>query len=182
MRAAFARYGECLFLDFIKRKLNRLNWRYIGPCVIDGYKKVRVVAECILVSERAASYVFVLRSLFEMSENCRTKECVYAVFADGFFSDDILTASGIGDTCRFFGTNITYCRKTGPTSLVEHDHNYQDLTFQSRPVDLSQHETNADLGGKKRSLGCMQAPQSKHSSRRRIKSSREVASSISGKE
>ena len=101
MRANFARYGDCLFLDFMKRKLNSINWPYIGPAVIDGYKKVRVVAEGIFVSERKSAYAFVLNALFDMSEGCRGKDEVYAVFADNFFSDDILEMAGIGDTCKY---------------------------------------------------------------------------------
>lgn len=114
MRAAFVTCRECLFLDFMKRKLNRLNWPYIGPCVIDRYKKVRVVAEDILVSEKADSYSFVLRSLFDMSGDYRKKEHVYAVFPDGFFSDDILTASGIGTTCRYFWDQYHLLQKDWP--------------------------------------------------------------------
>ena len=102
MRANFSRYGECLFMDFLKRKLNDINWPYIGPCVLDGYKTVRVVAEGIFASEREDAYTFVLRSLFEMSVNTRSKDNVHAVFADGFFSDDILNKAGIGDTCKYF--------------------------------------------------------------------------------
>lgn len=102
MRANFSRYGECLFLDFMKRKLNCINWPYIGPCVIDGYKKVRVVAEGIFASEREDAYTFVLLSLFEMSGYTRLREDVHAVFADGFFSDTILEKAGIGATCKYF--------------------------------------------------------------------------------
>jgi hypothetical protein len=50
MRRSFELYGDVLFLDMMKRKLNSLHWPYVGPVVLNGNKKIEVAAEGILVT------------------------------------------------------------------------------------------------------------------------------------
>ena len=73
MRANFKLFGETIFLDACKRKLNHLHWPYIGPVVIDSDNHIQVVCESICCGELVDAYAFVMRSLLSF-------DCLYAFF------------------------------------------------------------------------------------------------------
>jgi hypothetical protein len=52
MRAAFEAYGECLFLDAIKRQQHSLHWPYIAIVVLDGDKKIFEACKSISCAEQ----------------------------------------------------------------------------------------------------------------------------------
>jgi hypothetical protein len=85
MRADWEDYGNVLFLDAMKRQLNSVHWRYIGPCVLDGYKKVCVVAEAICVSELIDGYAWIVEMLANMGPR-RALSRVFIIFGDGIFA------------------------------------------------------------------------------------------------
>ena len=99
MRAAFELFGEVLFLDAMKRKLNSLHWPYVGPVVIDGDKEIFVVAEGFVVGEHHEAYAWVLNSLFDMAPGC-TREQVYVLYGDLFVDNAILDQCGMSDITK----------------------------------------------------------------------------------
>ena len=56
MHQHFLRYGDILFLDAQKRDMNKPGWPYIGPVVKDNENKIRLVTECICISESMEMY------------------------------------------------------------------------------------------------------------------------------
>jgi hypothetical protein len=52
MRSAFESFGECIFLDAMKRQQNSLHWPYIAMVVLDGDKKIFVACKSISCAER----------------------------------------------------------------------------------------------------------------------------------
>jgi hypothetical protein len=99
MRADLEQYGDVLFLDAMKRQQNSLYWPYIGPVVIDGDKKVRVIAESIVCTERLESYQFVLESVFSMTPGF-DKSSIRLIFGDGIMGQSLLQSLGIETTCH----------------------------------------------------------------------------------
>ena len=84
MRRSFELYGDVLFLDMMKRKLNSQHWPYIGHVVLNGNKKIEVAAEGILVTESIPGYDFVIKAMLEMAPNWKT-ESINAICGDGTF-------------------------------------------------------------------------------------------------
>jgi hypothetical protein len=99
MRADLEQYGDVLFLDAMKRQQNLLYWPYIGPVVIDGDKKIRVIAESIVCTERLESYQFVLESVFSMTPGF-DKSSIRMIFGDGIMGQSLLDRVGIATTCH----------------------------------------------------------------------------------
>ena len=73
----------------MKRKKNVHLWPYIGPVVMNDLKKTCVICESFMLEERNTAYYFVLKSIFLMAPNHK-KHNLKVVYADGFFSKDIL--------------------------------------------------------------------------------------------
>jgi len=94
MRRSFELYGSCLFLDMMKRSMSNLHWPYVGPVVLDGQKKICVVAEGFVCGEIHEAYSFVLKSIFEMAP-AKKKEDVGVVFSDSFLNDTVLRSVGM---------------------------------------------------------------------------------------
>jgi hypothetical protein len=61
MRADWEDSGNAIFLDAMKRQLNTIHWPYIGPCILDGYRRVAVVCESICVAEKIMAYSWIMR-------------------------------------------------------------------------------------------------------------------------
>ncbi|MGH7954494.1 MAG: hypothetical protein ACREOZ_00885, partial [Gloeomargaritales cyanobacterium] len=119
MRFAFERHGLLVCLDAMKRQLNNLKWPYIGPVVIDGYKKVSVVAEAFVNAERLDTYAFVMRSIFEMAPG-RPKEKVTAIYGDCFLKQSLLESLGMADTTRLFWDHYHLLQQVWPKRLGPH--------------------------------------------------------------
>jgi hypothetical protein len=99
MRANLEQYGDILFLDAMKRQQNSVYWPYIGPVVIDSDKKVRVIAESIVCTERLESYQLVLESVFSMTPDY-DKLLMRLIFGDGIMGQSLLKQLGIATTCH----------------------------------------------------------------------------------
>jgi hypothetical protein len=69
MRADWEDFGHTIFLDAMKRQLNSIHWPYFGPCVLDAFKKVAVVAESICAQERIVAYAWYVFLSFRFVEN-----------------------------------------------------------------------------------------------------------------
>jgi hypothetical protein len=146
-RAAFEQYGDVIFLDCMKRKLNSVDWPYIGPVVLDGENKIAVIIESICCSERLEAYEFVLNAAFDFTPG-RPRQSVKVIYGDGIMSDRLLVNLGIMDSCKLcldtyhllhvdwprkFGVQMFQSMKSGLTGLVfskkEEDYNvhYEEL-------------------------------------------------------
>jgi hypothetical protein len=115
MREAWVPYGDVLFLDSMKRQMNKLHWPYIGPCVLDDELRVQPVCECLIKSESLDSYAFVLNALFEMETN-RQKQTVWIIFADGFLTNALLPLVGVSvETTRIIWNHFYLNNDVWPT-------------------------------------------------------------------
>ena len=66
MHQDLLRYGDILFLDAQKRDMNKPGWPYIGPVVKDNENKIRVVTECICISESMEMYQWIIEAMKDM--------------------------------------------------------------------------------------------------------------------
>ena len=94
MRKAWIRYGNVIFLDAMKRKLNSLHWKYIGPVALDNEKRIVQLCECLCVEEEIAYYAWVLQKLEEF-EPRRKLISVRLMYADGLLTDTLLNMLGL---------------------------------------------------------------------------------------
>ncbi|KAI2495957.1 hypothetical protein MHU86_18567 [Fragilaria crotonensis] len=99
MRAAFEAYGECLFLDAMKRQQNSLHWPYIAIVVLDGDKKIFVACESISCAERIETYAWICNFVFTHAPR-RPRKDVLMIFSDCFVTSALLQSLGIEDTCN----------------------------------------------------------------------------------
>jgi hypothetical protein len=100
MRADWEDYGNVIFLDAMKRQLNSIHWPYIGPCILDGYRKVAVVCESICIAEKIMAYAWIMRMLASMGPR-RQLSRVAVIFGDGIFAgDSLLKILEIENTCK----------------------------------------------------------------------------------
>ena len=99
MRAAFEAFGECIFLDAMKRQQNALHWPYIAMVVLDGDKKIFVACESISCAERIETYAWICNFVF-INAPRRRREDVHMIFSDCFITDSLLQSLGIQDTCN----------------------------------------------------------------------------------
>jgi hypothetical protein len=125
MRADLEQYGDVLFLDAMKRQQNSVYWPYIGPVVIDGDKKVLVVAESIVCTERLESYHFVLESVFSMSPGF-DKSSIRMIFGDGIMGQSLLERLGIASTCHLGYDAYHLFNKDWPDHFGKLWHRVQD--------------------------------------------------------
>ena len=116
MRQDAIRYGDLLFLDAQKRDMNTPGWPYIGPCVKDNENKVRVIAECLCISESLENYVWVLKSMVEMEPQFSLQK-VKLIFADQFITDNILDELNIKSTCTLHGDYYHNFNKVFPETF-----------------------------------------------------------------
>jgi hypothetical protein len=100
MRADWEDYGSVIFLDAMKRQLNSIYWPYIGPCILDGYRKVAVVCESICIAEKIMAYAWIMRMLASMGPR-RQLSRVSVIYGDGIFAgDSLLKILEIENTCK----------------------------------------------------------------------------------
>ena len=99
MRAAFEAYGECLFLDAMKRQQNSLHWPYIAIVVLDGDKKIFVACESISCAERIETYAWICNFVFTHAPQ-RPRKDVLMIFSDCFVTESLLQSLGIENTCN----------------------------------------------------------------------------------
>jgi hypothetical protein len=99
MRAAFEAYGECLFLDAMKRQQNSLHWPYIAIVVLDGDKKIFVACESISCAERIETYAWICNFVFTNAPR-RPRKDVLMIFSDCFVTESLLQSLGIENTCN----------------------------------------------------------------------------------
>jgi hypothetical protein len=125
MRADLEQYGDILFLDAMKRQQNSVCWPYIGPVVLDGDKKVLVVAESIVCTERLESYQFVLESLFSMTPGFN-KANIKLIFGDGIMGQSLLDRVGIASTCHLGYDAYHLLNKDWPDQFGKLWYNLQD--------------------------------------------------------
>jgi hypothetical protein len=89
MRRAWLRYGDTIFLDAQKRKMNKLHWAYIGPVVLDNENTIELACESLMIEESHESEAFVLNALFEM-EPRRSRKSIRVIFGDCFLTVSLL--------------------------------------------------------------------------------------------
>ena len=56
MRYNLLRFGNIMFIDGQKRKLNKLNWPYIGPVIKNSDGRIGVTCEAIVTTENTDTY------------------------------------------------------------------------------------------------------------------------------
>ena len=118
MRKAWIRYGDVIFLDAMKRKLNSLHWPYIGPVVLDHEMRVIPAVECLCLEEANEFYAFALNSLFEM-EPKRSKDSLRLIFGDCKITKELLPMVGIpkGQHCWVVWDSFHLTSKVWPEEL-----------------------------------------------------------------
>ena len=94
MRQSWIRFGNTIFLDAMKRKLNNLHWPYIGPVALDHEKCVVTLVESLVFEESLDQYAFTINSMAEM-EPRRGKKSICLIFADCFVTDELLEMIGL---------------------------------------------------------------------------------------
>jgi hypothetical protein len=58
---------ETRSFDAMKRQINSVQWPYFGPCVLDAFMKVAVVAECIFCQESLVAYAWYVFHFISLS-------------------------------------------------------------------------------------------------------------------
>ena len=116
MKQDAIRYGNLLFLDAQKRDMNSPGWPYIAPCVKDNENKVRVIAECLCISESIENYVWVLKSIVDMEKRFRLSN-VDIIFADQFITETLLVELGIKNTCTLHSDYYHNLNKVFPETF-----------------------------------------------------------------
>ncbi|MEO0628778.1 MAG: hypothetical protein AAFY91_17415, partial [Bacteroidota bacterium] len=101
MRAALEDFSQVIFLDVMKKKVNKLSWPYLGPCGIDSEKKVCVFAEAIIIQERQEAYEWVVRSMFEMAPQASIEK-VSCFFSDYFLPSNFPQTVGATNATHFY--------------------------------------------------------------------------------
>ena len=59
MCKSWVHYGDTIFLDAMKCKLNGLHWKYIGPVAFDNEEQIIQLCECLCVEEDLDFYAWV---------------------------------------------------------------------------------------------------------------------------
>jgi hypothetical protein len=117
MRRSFELNWDVLFFDMMKRKTNSQEWPYIGPVVLNGYKKIEVACEGILVTESLDAYDFLVTAMLEMAPN-RKKENIKVICGDGIFQGGgLLQSLGIDDTCFFVADHYHLLQRDWPVYI-----------------------------------------------------------------
>ena len=123
-REAFKRYGDVLFLDMMKRKLNHLHWPYFAPVVVDCDSHIMTACEAIVCAETVDSYYFVLNAMFEMSVHARERQDVRCMFSDKFLDQNnsatLLAKLQINTTCRLFWDYYHITSDIWPKAFGQH--------------------------------------------------------------
>jgi hypothetical protein len=113
MRRSFELYRDVLFLDMMKRKTNSQEWPYVGV-VLNGYKKIEVACERILVTESLDAYDFLVAAMLEMAPN-RKKENIKVICGNGIFQrGGLLQSLGIDDTYFFVADHYHLLQRDWP--------------------------------------------------------------------
>jgi len=94
MRKAWIRYGNVMFADMMKRKMNSLHWPYVSLVGLDNEKRVVRFCECLCLEEELEYYAWAISSLAVM-EPRRALSSIRILFADGVMSDTILLLLGL---------------------------------------------------------------------------------------
>jgi hypothetical protein len=155
MRADLEQYGDVLFLDAMfldamKCQQNSVYWPYIGPVVIDGDKKVLVIAESIVCTEQMESYQFVLESVFSMSPGF-DKSSIRLIFGDGIMGQSLLDRLGIATTCHLGYDAYHLFNKDWPDNFKKLWYNVQD-NFQGLLYAADQEQFDHHIAEIKRHL------------------------------
>jgi hypothetical protein len=90
MREAFIRFGDKLFLDFMKQEMNHLHWAYHGPCVLTEELEVQVVCKGLFIEEALPTYAFALNFILDKEPRC-SRDSIRIVFGDCFLSNELFT-------------------------------------------------------------------------------------------
>ena len=123
MRNDLLRFGDVLFLDACKKDMNRAGWPYIGPCVKDSENQVRVVAECLAITERNETYAWVLECMARDESNWKL-DGLRLIFGDQLISDGLLQRLGIQESCILHGDYFHLLNKVFPEKLK---HRYDSI-------------------------------------------------------
>jgi hypothetical protein len=94
MREAFVRFGDQLFLDFMKREMNHLHWAYHGPCVLTEELEVQVVCEGLFIEESLPTYAFALNFILD-KERRRRRDSILIVYGDCMLSSELFKMVGL---------------------------------------------------------------------------------------
>jgi hypothetical protein len=94
MRKNWLRYGNVIFLDAMKRKLNSLHWPYIGLVGFDNEKRLAQFCESLCSGEQIHYYVWVMQMLEDM-EPRRKLSTVHLFYSDCFITEDFLEQLGL---------------------------------------------------------------------------------------
>ena len=78
----------------MKRKLNSVHWKHIGPVAFDNEKRLAQLCECLCVEEALPHYVWALQKLEEF-EPQRKLNTMRLIYADGLFTDSLLEMLGL---------------------------------------------------------------------------------------
>ena len=94
MRKAWIRYGNTLFADMMKRKMNHLHWPYISLVGLDHEKRIVRFNECLCLEEDLDYYAWAMLAL-ERMEPRRKVKTVRLIYADGIMTDQFLDMCGL---------------------------------------------------------------------------------------
>ena len=82
--------------------MNKPGWPYIGPVVRNNDNKVRVVCECICISESMEIYELIILSMEDMEPEY-SRSNIRIIYADQHMTPQLLHNLGITDTCVLHG-------------------------------------------------------------------------------
>ena len=115
-RQALVRYGGVLFLGAIKRDYNEPGWPYIGPCVKDNERKVRVTAECICISDNHEMYNWIIGIMVEMEHQFSLNQIRF-IFSDQLITQEMIVQLGVEETCVLHGDPYHILNKVFPENF-----------------------------------------------------------------
>ena len=117
----------------------------LGPAVLNGNKKIELVAEGILVTESLDAYDFVVTAILEMAHN-RKKENIKVICRDSIFQGaGLLQSLEIRGTCFFVADQYHLIQRDWPDDF-KGAWFYLESLFKNYIYSSSKAEVQSDYG------------------------------------
>ena len=158
-RKNLLRYGDILCLDMQLRQYNSSGWPYCGIALMDGDRKLRLGAQCIIIGEEDEAYAFMVLAIKDM-ENRFDLTNIKIIFADQKISENLLVRLGIDSTCVLHGDYYHLMKLVWPKTFSTdgytkiHPHLKQMLRSSTREeYETAYNQGVSQLEGQAKNLG-----------------------------
>ena len=113
LRYNLLRYGNIMFIDWQKRKYNKLNWPYIGPVIKNSDNCIGVTCNAIVTTEDTDTYTCIFKAMVSI-EPWWSPIQLKLLYTDRLVSKRLLSNLDIQDTCLLHGDYYHLFRENWP--------------------------------------------------------------------